>query len=173
MQPDAKPRKTDVARHQLIQSRQALTPALRMLLITVDGRKTFAELATVARSLGLRREAFEQLRDTGLIVWDGMNAAAEAEARRAEQERVEAERHEREERERQARRLVRAKFFAIDLAARMLAGRDAELRERAREVDTEARFADWLEDCVASIERASDAERAALFRERVSAAALA
>jgi hypothetical protein len=69
------------------------------------------------------------------------------------------------------RRLMRAKMFAFDLACRMLAGRDAELRASAREVDSESRFLAWLADASARIEAASDAERAALFRERVAQAA--
>ncbi|MFN3631009.1 MAG: hypothetical protein ACK4XK_13300, partial [Casimicrobiaceae bacterium] len=68
-----------------------------------------------------------------------------------------------------AARLMRAKFFALDLAARMLAGRDAALREAARAVDSESRFAAWMDHCAAEIARAADAERAALFRERVGA----
>ncbi|MDC6168626.1 hypothetical protein PO768_14510, partial [Paucibacter sp. XJ19-41] len=68
-----------------------------------------------------------------------------------------------------AARLMRAKFFALDLAARMLAGRDAALREAARTVDSESRFAAWMDHCAAEIARAADAERAALFRERVGA----
>ena len=65
--------------------------------------------------------------------------------------------------------LERAKFFALDLAARMLAGRDAALREAARTVDSESRFAAWMDHCAAEIARAADTERAALFRERVGA----
>jgi len=69
------------------------------------------------------------------------------------------------------RRLMRAKMFALDLAGRMLAGRDAELRASAREVDSEARFLEWLADASARIEAAANAERAQLFRERVAEAA--
>ena len=154
------PHKTDAGRRLLAGARQALPPGLRMLLITVDGRKSLTELQAVAQGLGLAPpRAFEMLLAQGLIRWDGPPepaptptptppAAADA-----------------------ARRLVRAKFFALDLAGRMLAGRDQALREGARAVDSESSFAAWLDDCAAEIARAADAERAALFRERVAAVA--
>lgn len=59
-------------------------------------------------------------------------------------------------------------MFAFDLACRMLAGRDAELRVSAREVNSESRFLDWLAEAAARIEAASDGERAQLFRDRVA-----
>jgi hypothetical protein len=62
-------------------------------------------------------------------------------------------------------------MFALDLAGRMLAGRDAELRDSARAVDCEASFVVWLDDASAHIEAVASAERAQLFRDRVVAAA--
>lgn len=148
------PQKTEAGRQLLAGPRQALPAGLRMLLITVDGRKTLAQLLEVARSLGLPAEAFTQLKAKGLLaLGDEPREAADAAPAAA------------------AARLVRAKFFAMDLAARMLAGRDGALRERAREVCSPSSFEHWLDDCTAEIGRAADAERAALFRERVAAVA--
>ena len=145
------PRKTAAARQLLQASRQSLTPGLRMLLITIDGRKSFADLQAFTRGLGLTDAAFAQLRDAGLIEWgEGAPSSAPADA---------AER---------AKSLVRAKFFAMDLAARMLAGRDGQLRELAREVNSETSFHAWIDECVEAISAAGSAERAALFRERVA-----
>lgn len=145
------PHKTELAHRLLAGPRQAIPAGLRMLLIMVDGRKPLGELATLARGLGLQpQSAFEQLRGQGLIAWAGEQGQAGRE---------------------RAQRLVRAKFFALDLAARMLAGRDQGLREGARAVDSESSFAAWLDECAAEITRSADAERAALFRERVLAAA--
>ena len=156
MHADAIPRKTDAA-HAVLGNRQALPAALRMLLITVDGRKPLTQLRTVARSLGLDDAAFARLRDEGLIAWDGMVSQEQTETLALAE---------------QAKRLVRAKFFALDLAARMLAGKEGALREQAREVNSESSFQVWMDDCAARIAQAADAERARLFRERVAAAAL-
>lgn len=151
--PPLLPRKTDAARQLLQASRQALPAALRMLLITVDGRKSLAELAPLARGLGLEPEAaLTRLREQGLIEWPQPAAAAPTGPSSAQ-------------------RLLRAKVFALDLAARMLAGRDEQLREQARSVDSESSFQRWLDECSAEIGRRADPERAALFRERVAAAA--
>lgn len=149
------PRKTEAGRQLLQASRQALPAALRMLLITVDGRKSLAELAPLARGLGLEPEtALQRLREQGLIDWTQVAVAPAAPAGPSS-----------------AQRLLRAKMFALDLAARMLAGRDEHLREQARGVDSESSFQRWLDECSAEIGRRADPERAALFRERVAAAA--
>eukprot|EP01137_Pigoraptor_chileana_P005592 Opistho-2@2903 len=159
------PHKTDAARRLLADSqasRASLAAGLRMLLITIDGRKNLGDLQTVAHSLGLQRQAFVQLQTAGLIAWAGAQALVERAAEQAQAEQAE-----------RARRLVRAKFFAIDLAARMLAGRDQDLRDRARTVHSESGFQAWMDECSAVIAEAADAERARLFRERVAAAATA
>jgi hypothetical protein len=153
MTPPLAPRKTAAARQLLQASRQSLTPGLRMLLITIDGRKSFADLQAFTRGLGLTDAAFAQLRDAGLIDWgEGAPSLAPAAPDAAER----------------AKSLVRAKFFAMDLAARMLAGRDGQLRELAREVNSETSFHAWIDECVEAISVAGSAERAALFRERVA-----
>ena len=146
------PRKTPAARQLLQASRQALSPGLRMLLITVDGHKSLAELKAFAQGLGLTDAAFQRLSAEGLIAW-------------GEETTVDPRAAER------TKSLVRAKLFAMDLAARMLAGQDRELRELARRVDSESAFHAWLDECAGAIAQAGSAERAALFRERVAAAA--
>ncbi|MCU7370566.1 hypothetical protein PEC18_06665 [Paucibacter sp. O1-1] len=144
-------RKTEAGRLLLAGPRQALPAGLRMLLIMVDGRRSLAELQALAQGLGLApQQAIERLLTEGLVsgpVSERAPTGADA----------------------AAARLMRAKFFALDLAARMLAGRDAALREAARTVDSESRFAAWMDHCATEIARAADAERAALFRERVGA----
>jgi len=155
------PHKTDTARQLLSRAgpgTEKLAPALRMLLITIDGRKTLAELMVVARGIGLPDTTFRRLHGERLISWQDAAQPARSIEDKAKTE-SETER---------AKRLVRAKFFALDLAARMLAGRDQALREQARSVDSESSFQRWIEDCAATIASAADEERAALFRERVS-----
>ena len=66
-----------------------------------------------------------------------------------------------------AKRLVATKFFALDLVTRMLAGREGELRDLVRQVDTESRFQEWVHQCCERIEAHADAERAAKFRDSV------
>lgn len=162
MSASATPIKTEAARHLLASSRTALTAPLRMLLISVDGRHSADQLLDMARSLGLGSDALDRLRAAGLIAGyagpKGMKPPPVAAAPAAPTASDDL------------RRLVRAKMFALDLAGRMLAGRDAELRASAREVNSESRFLDWLADAAARIEAAADAERAQLFRERVARA---
>ena len=153
----ASPAKTEAARQLLAGPRHALPAPLRMLLISVDGQRSAAQLLDIARSLGLGMEALERLLRDGLITGDAALAPAPAPVAAPAGEDL--------------RRLMRAKMFALDLAGRMLAGRDAELRASAREVDSEARFLEWLADAAARIEAAASAERARLFRERVAEAA--
>jgi len=152
MNPDLIPTKTAAARQLLASSRAALAPGLRMLLITVDGRKTLAELLAVECALGLQGRGLQQLQADGLIA----GGAAALPAAKAPDAMI---------------RLVRAKMFALDLVGRMLAGRDQGLRDAARRVDSESRFLLWLDDCAAEIAQVADAERAAAFRQRVAAAA--
>ncbi|MDY0745126.1 hypothetical protein SNE35_11430 [Paucibacter sp. R3-3] len=159
------PRKTQAAR-ELLQQRpggtSSLARGLRMLLITIDGRKSFGELGVFAQGLGLRADmAFEQLQAQGLVTW-----GAEAEAPSSPQSQA-----SRTSPTDHTARLVRAKFFALDLSARMLAGRDQALRDSARGVDSESSFHAWIDQCAQAISDAGGAERAALFRERVAAAA--
>jgi len=130
-----------------------------MLLITIDGRKSFAELSVFAQGLGLGADAaFEHLHQQGLVAWGTDAEAAEARQLQASPSKA-------------AARLVRAKFFALDLSARMLAGRDQALRDSARGVDSESSFHAWIDQCAQAISDAGGAERATLFRERVAAAA--
>lgn len=151
------PRKTDLARQLLTPGQRAAAPgelrlsgAQRALLITVDGKRGRAELDQLARGLGLGSDALQALVQRGLV-----------ELPRTEDVRATLE---------QARRLVSTKFFALDLVTRMLAGREGELRQLAREADTESRFMHWMDLCCARITEQADAERAAMFRSRVEAA---
>lgn len=159
--------KTLAARQLLAGSRSALSVPLRMLLINVDGQRDVAELLEIAGTLNLGPDALESLRRDGLIAGDAeVPAAPVAVARPAPSPAPVAKSDDDA-----LRRLMRAKMFAFDLACRMLAGRDAELRASAREVNSESRFLDWLADASSRIEAVSDAERAQLFRERVALAA--
>lgn len=169
MSSSAVPTKSPAARQLLAGPRSLLAVPMRMLLINVDGRRNVAELQGIALSLNLGPQALEQLQQDGWIT--GLSPAARAPdpmdvptpATAPSPAPATASDH--------LRRLMRAKMFAFDLACRMLAGRDAELRASAREVNSESRFLDWLAEASARIEAASDSERAQLFRERVAQAA--
>jgi len=159
--------KTQAARQLVGGPRSALAVPLRMLLINVDGQRSLAELHDIARSLNLGPQALDELHQAGLIT--AAPAAPQAVAAVAPPPAPQAAPAPPGD---ELRRLMRAKMFAIDLACRMLAGRDGELRASAREVDSESRFLDWLAEAAARIEAASDSERAQLFRERVAQAAV-
>lgn len=149
MNPDFIPCKTEAGRQRLAE-RASLPAALRALLIMVDGRKSMAALRPLAQGLGLEADAaFAQLQQQGLISQPAAPVAAGTTGPTA------------------AQRLLRSKVYALDLAARMLAGRDEALRELARDVDSESSFQRWLDECTAEIGRRADAERADLFRQRV------
>ena len=169
MSSSAAPFKTQAARELLAGPRSLLAVPMRMLLINVDGRRSTAELQDIARSLNLAPQALEQLQREGLIV----GLAEPAQAPTAVEERAVQERPASTPTSAadDLRRLMRAKMFAFDLACRMLAGRDSDLRASAREVNSESRFLDWLAEASARIEAASDGERAQLFRDRVAQAA--
>jgi hypothetical protein len=160
----------------LAPGQRRLPPALRALLITVDGKRNAEELRQLGRGLGLGDDGLARLVDQGLVevpaivvpppaaatppVVTGLDVIDDTEVReaaalaRAAQER--------------ARRLVSAKFFGLDLVTRMLAGREGELRDLARQADTESRFMEWIDLCCERIEAESDAERAAKFRDSVA-----
>ncbi|MDH0864948.1 hypothetical protein [Mitsuaria sp. GD03876] len=151
------PRKTDLARQLLAPGQRQLPGALRALLITVDGKRDVDELRRLGQGLGLGEDGLKQLVDQGLVELPPLIDAREVgelrAAARAAQDR--------------AKRLVSTKFFALDLVTRMLAGREGELRDLVRQVDTESRFMSWVELCCERIEAESDAERATKFRDSV------
>ncbi len=169
MSSSAVPAKTPAARQLLAGPRSLLAVPMRMLLINVDGRRNEAELQGIARSLKLGPEALGQLQQDGWIT--GLPPVPHAPEPMAAPASAAAPGPVPTSPDEALRRLMRAKMFAFDLACRMLAGRDTELRASAREVNSESRFLDWLAEASARIEAASDGERAQLFRERVAQAA--
>ena len=180
------PRKTELARQMLAPGQRQLPPALRALLITVDGKRDAQELLRLARGLGLGDDGLSRLVDQGLVelpraLKPAVAAAAPAPAPASASaststasaiqavdadEVAEAAALAREAQAR-AKRLVATKFFALDLVTRMLAGREGELRDLVRQVDTESRFQEWVHHCCERIEAHADAERAAKFRDSV------
>lgn len=174
------PRKTDLAREMLAPGQRRLPPALRALLITVDGKRDAEALRQLGRGLGLGDDGLTRLVDQGLVevpaivvprpaaatapsappIVTGLDVIHDAEV-------LEAAALARAAQDR-ARRLVSAKFFGLDLVTRMLAGREGELRELARQADTESRFLEWVDLCCERIASESDAERAAKFRDSVA-----
>lgn len=171
------PRKTELARQMLAPGQRQLAPALRALLITVDGKRDAQELQRLARGLGLGDDGLSRLVDQGLVelpraLKPAVAAAAPAPAPASAIQAVDADEVAEaaalaREAQARAKRLVATKFFALDLVTRMLAGREGELRELVRQVDTESRFQEWVHQCCERIEAHADAERAAKFRDSV------
>lgn len=69
--------------------------------------------------------------------------------------------------EAQARRLLRAKVYALDLVARMLAGQDANLRALARHIDNEEGLLLWIEVAAQHLRERAGEARSERFRQRV------
>lgn len=161
----------------LAPGQRQLAPALRALLITVDGKRDAQELQRLARGLGLGDDGLSRLVDQGLVelpraLKPAVAAAAPAPAPASAIQAVDADEVAEaaalaREAQARAKRLVATKFFALDLVTRMLAGREGELRELVRQVDTESRFQEWVHQCCERIEAHADAERAAKFRDSV------
>lgn len=172
----------------LAPGQRQLPPALRALLITVDGKRDAQELQRLARGLGLGDDGLSRLVDQGLVELPralkpaGATAAptptptpASASASTSTTSAIQAVDADEvaeaaalaREAQARAKRLVATKFFALDLVTRMLAGREGELRDLVRQVDTESRFQDWVHHCCERIEAHADAERAAKFRDSV------
>ena len=131
----AVPIKTQAARQLLAGPRSILSVPMRMLLINVDGRRSTAELQGIARTLNLAPHALNELQQDGLII--GLAEPShppEAVVQPTIQVKVTPAPPPAAD---DLRRLMRAKMFAFDLACRMLAGRDADLRASAREVNSE------------------------------------
>lgn len=164
----AAPAKTEAARKLLAGARSAISVPMRMLLINVDGQRGVTELLDIARALNLGINALECLRREGLITDDAVPAITPPTPAAAAPAPVVPSVNGSDA----LRRLMRAKMFAFDLACRMLAGRDGDLRARARDVNSESRFLEWMTEASALIEAASDVERAQLFRDRVAQAAI-
>ena len=184
------PRKTELARQMLAPGQRQLPPALRALLITVDGKRDAQELQRLARGLGLGDDGLSRLVDQGLVelpraLKPAVAAAAPAPApapaptststststasaiQAVDADEVAEAAALAREAQARAKRLVATKFFALDLVTRMLAGREGELRDLVRQVDTESRFQEWVHHCCERIEAHADAERAAKFRDSV------
>ena len=182
------PRKTELARQMLAPGQRQLPPALRALLITVDGKRYAQELQRLARGLGLGDDGLSRLVDQGLVelpraLKPAVAAAAPAPApapaptstststasaiQAVDADEVAEAAALAREAQARAKRLVATKFFALDLVTRMLAGREGELRDLVRQVDTESRFQEWVHHCCERIEAHADAERAAKFRDSV------
>ena len=164
----------------LAPGQRQLPPALRALLITVDGKRDAQELQRLARGLGLGDDGLSRLVDQGLVelpraLKPAVGAAAPAPASTSTASAIQAVDADEvaeaaalaREAQARAKRLVATKFFALDLVTRMLAGREGELRDLVRQVDTESRFQEWVHHCCERIEAHADAERAAKFRDSV------
>lgn len=172
----------------LAPGQRQLPPALRALLITVDGKRDAQELQRLARGLGLGDDGLSRLVDQGLVelpraLKPAVGAAAPAPApapaptsaptstasaiQAVDADEVAEAAALAREAQARAKRLVATKFFALDLVTRMLAGREGELRDLVRQVDTESRFQEWVHHCCERIEAHADAERAAKFRDSV------
>jgi hypothetical protein len=164
-------KKTDLGRQMLAQ-RAAMAAAVRMWLITVDGKRDETELLALAQGLGLDgHSTIERLLRDG---WISGEAGPETAPRSSRPETAQLEAAsptvpaQASQAAQEARKLAAARMFAIDLACRMLAGREGDLRDRWRCVDDMKSFEQWISECAARIFDDAGPERAGIFLDRVS-----
>ncbi|MGE5864973.1 MAG: hypothetical protein ACM32J_07725 [Rhizobacter sp.] len=151
------PRKTPLAHEWLARRDTRLDRARRALLITVDGRRSGAELAQLAQGLGLDERVFGELHADGLIAWPTVIAAAAPPAPvRATKPPATLS-------------LAGAKLYALDLVALMLGGRDEALRALAPEVQSREALVAWCEIAARAIEAHAGIDRAQRFLEKTMA----
>lgn len=151
--------KTDTARRALAH-REPMPAALRMWLITVDGRRADSELLALAQRLGL--DGPRQVQALLRRGWLARPGAAAAPTVAPEPPRRNLA---------STRQLADAKMFAIDLVSRMMAGREGELRDAWRQIVDRESFQRWLTDCDRRLRETVSDERAALIRAKVQAVA--
>jgi len=180
-------KKTDLGRQMLAQ-RAAMAAAVRMWLITVDGKRDETELLALAQGLGLDgHSTIERLLREGWISEEAGPETAPRSSRREAAQLVTASQGapvpspsrtavptsptvpaQASPAAQEARKLAAARMFAIDLACRMLAGREGDLRDRWRSVDDMRSFEQWISECAARIFDVAGPERAGTFLDRVS-----
>ncbi|CAN7365762.1 hypothetical protein [Rhizobacter sp. LjRoot28] len=148
------PRKTPLAHEWLARRDTRLDRARRALLITVDGRRSGAELAHLAQGLGLDDRVFGELQADGLIAWPTVIAAAPP---------------ARVTKPAAALSLAGAKLYALDLVTLMLGGRDESLRALAPEVQSREALVAWCEIAARAIEAHAGIDRAQRFLEKTTA----
>lgn len=134
----------------------------RLFLIIVDGRKTLRELAAPLRSLGLDEPALRRMLAEGWLAVNPPPASAVGAARGPSGTSAPGT-----EPVRSTPSLGAVKMYALDLVALMLPGRDAALREAARQVQDGQRLRDWVELAAGIIAQQAGPQRADVFRERV------
>lgn len=142
--------KTEAARTLLRTRDAALAPALRALLIMIDGKKPVTALLPAIKALSLKVEDVQGLLSRGLIApcspaHDTRPAAPAA----------------------PARSLAAAKFYALGQLTLILGHGDASLRQAAREVIDHASLLAWLTACEQEVTTLAGEARATRFRTLV------
>lgn len=146
MSPDEPLRKTSTLK-RLLEQRRGLTPALRMLLITVDGRRTAGELRALARALGLPDDTLEVCVQRGWIT-PSIQALRDSAPRLSH--------------------LLPTRTFARELASRLLRGMEDDLEDRWHAATDSRLFDDWMSRCSTEIEQRVGPEQGARFRQQVA-----
>lgn len=144
--------KTEAARALLRTRDAALAPALRALLIMIDGKKPVTALLPAIKALSLKVEDVQGLLSRGLIApcspAHDTRPAAPAPAA-------------------PARSLAAAKFYALGQLTLILGHGDTSLRQAAREVIDHASLLAWLTACEQEVTTLAGEARATRFRTLV------
>ena len=152
---DAVYAKTEKGRAFLNDKPASGTRTLRTVLILMDGRKPVRELLPAIQPLGWQLNEVQSLVAQGLLVpvtTAGDVVAASPPAAAASRQ--------------SNRSLAAAKFYALDMLARMLGHGDADLRERARAVDSASTLMAWIDESAERVKQVAGLDRAESFRAR-------
>jgi hypothetical protein len=142
--------KTEAARALLLARDATLTPALRALLIMIDGKKPVTDLLPAIKALSLKAEDVHGLLSRGLIE----PCAPPPAVRPAPAPEPSAS---------PARSLAAAKFYALGQLTLILGHGDAMLRHAAREVVDQPSLLAWLTACEREVAAFAGDARAARF----------
>ncbi|WP_374320417.1 hypothetical protein [Aquabacterium sp.] len=160
---------------EVIRERSAgLAPAMRALLIMMDGKKPLLDALPALKALSLKVEDVHALVDKGLLMPVAKAASAvAAKAQPAARATVASAVQETPAVATPApaapksnRSLAAAKFYALDQLGRILGHRDEHLRVAAREVIDHPSLMSWLAVCVEELHHIAGPDRAELFHSK-------
>lgn len=153
----------------VIRERSAsLAPALRALLIMMDGKKSVLDLLPALKALSLKVEDVHALIDKGLLEPAAPQGKSEPRAT-APAAATPASPAAPEPAKRPVssnKSLAAAKFYALDQLGRILGHADEHLRTAARQVSDHPTLMAWLAQCAEELHRIAGPERARLFHSR-------
>lgn len=152
----------------VIRERSAgLAPAMRALLIMMDGKKPLLDVLPALKALSLKVEDVHALVDKGLLMpADNKGSSSSVKAVSIAAVQAVPATASAPSAPKTNRSLAAAKFYALDQLGRILGHRDEHLRVAAREVTDHPTLMSWLAICVEELHRIAGPDRAELFHSK-------